>query len=80
MMSNYKLKTGKIAEKVVNGYKAIEEGVVGGYKKIESKFVDAFLEEADGESIGNGAAGGRQAADSAHALSRKIAEQHVPSK
>lgn len=55
-MANYKPKTGKVEEKVVNAYKKIENGVVGGYqaiedavvgtyKKIEDKFVDKFLEE-----------------------------------
>ena len=56
MDKNYKLKTGKVEEKVVNAYKKIEDGVVGGYqaiedavvgtyKKIEGKFVEKFLEE-----------------------------------
>ena len=55
-MSNMKIKTGKVEEKVVNAYKKIEDGVVGGYqavenavvgtyKKIEDKFVEKFLEE-----------------------------------
>ena len=55
-MANYKPKTDKVEEKVVNAYKKIENGVVGGYqaieeavvgtyKKIEDKFVDKFLEE-----------------------------------
>lgn len=54
----YTLKTGKIGETVVKGYKkieddvvggykAIENGVVKGYKKIEDKFVDTFLEKVD---------------------------------
>lgn len=54
-MSEYQLKTGKVAKKVVGayqkvedtvvgGYKAIEKGVVGGYKSIEKKFVEKFLE------------------------------------
>jgi len=50
-MSGYKLKTGKFAEKVIHGYKAIENAVVGGYKKIEGKFVDAFLEKVDDKSV-----------------------------
>ena len=56
MDKNYKLKTGKVEEIVVNAYKKIENGVVGGYqaiedavvgtyKKIEGKFVEKFLEE-----------------------------------
>ncbi|MGN0292719.1 MAG: hypothetical protein ACI4D3_01805 [Lachnospiraceae bacterium] len=55
-MDEYKLKTGKMAEKatsaykkieetVVDGYKKVEDTVVGGYKKIEDAFVDAFLEK-----------------------------------
>lgn len=50
----------KIAEKVVKGYKAVENTVTGnykkvenaftgGYKKIEDKFVDKFLRK-DGET------------------------------
>lgn len=35
-MSDYKLKTGKVGEKVV-----------GAYKKIEETFTDAFLEKSD---------------------------------
>lgn len=46
-MSEYKLKTGKIEETVVNGYKKIENAFVGGYKKIENAFVDKFLEKVD---------------------------------
>ena len=56
MDKKYKLKTGKVEEKVVNaykktengvveGYQAIEDAVVGTYKKIEGKFVEKFLEE-----------------------------------
>ena len=56
MDKNYKLKTGKVEEIVVNaykktengvveGYQAIEDAVVGTYKKIEGKFVEKFLEE-----------------------------------
>lgn len=55
-MTEYKLKTGKVAKAVTKGYKAIEEGVVsgykaiedsvvGGYKRIEKSFVERFLEE-----------------------------------
>ena len=46
-MSEYKLKTAKIEETVVNGYKKIENAFVGGYKKIENAFVDKFLEKVD---------------------------------
>ena len=57
-MSEYKLKTGKVGEKVVNayknvenavvgGYKKIEDTVVGGYKKIEDAFVETFLEKVE---------------------------------
>ena len=40
----------KIAEKVMGGFKAIENGVVGAYSKIEDKFVDQFLTK-DGETV-----------------------------
>ena len=54
----YTLKTGKVGEGVVKGYKAIENGVVGGYKaiengvvkgykKIEEMFVQAFLNQEE---------------------------------
>lgn len=54
-MSDHKLKTGKVEEKVVNayrkiedgvvnGYQAIEDAVVGAYQKIEDKFVEKFLD------------------------------------
>lgn len=46
-MSEYKLKTGKIGEKVTSAYQKIEDAVVGGYKKIEDSFVNAFLEKVD---------------------------------
>ena len=60
-MENYKLKTEKIEEKVVdaykriedgavNGYKSVENAVVGAYKMIEEKFVDKFLEEQPNNS------------------------------
>lgn len=59
-MSNYRLKTGKVEEKVVGayktiengvvkGYKAVEDAVVGTYQKIEDKFVEKFLEEKEEE-------------------------------
>lgn len=61
-MSEYRLKTGKVGEAVVDtykkiedtvvgGYKKIETGVVGGYKKIEDVFVETFLEKV-GDDIG----------------------------
>ena len=63
-MAEYKLKTGKVGEAVVNGYKkiengvvdgykAIEKGVVDGYKKIESSFVERFLERVGEDEQGN---------------------------
>ena len=63
-MTDYKLKTGKMEEKVtdayksiedgvVGAYKKIEDGVVGAYKKIEDKFVDTFLEKKDDEEQSN---------------------------
>ena len=62
-MSEYKMKTGGVAKKVVDGYKAIENGVVGGYKamengvvegykKLEDRFVNAFLEKTEDEAAG----------------------------
>lgn len=63
-MAEYKLKTGKVGEAVVNGYKkiengvvdgykAIEKGVVDGYKKIENSFVERFLERVGEDEHGN---------------------------
>lgn len=49
-MSEYRLKTGKVGEKVVKGYQKIEDTVVGGYKKIENAFVDTFLEKVEDEN------------------------------
>ena len=40
----------KIADKVVGGYKAVENAVTGGYKKVEDKFVDKFLRH-EGETV-----------------------------
>ena len=37
----------KIAEKVTEGYKAIEDGVVNGYKSIEKGAVDGFNKVSD---------------------------------
>lgn len=48
-MSEYKLKTGKMAEKAVAAYQKIEDTVVGGYQKIEDAFVDRFLEKTEDE-------------------------------
>lgn len=39
MDKNYKLKRGKVEEKVVNAYKKIEDGVVGGYQAVENAVV-----------------------------------------
>lgn len=41
------LKTGKIGEGVMEGYKKIEDGVVGGYKKIEDGVVEGFNKVSD---------------------------------
>ena len=41
------LKTGKIGEGVVEGYKKIEDGVVSGYKKIEESVVEGFGKVSD---------------------------------
>lgn len=57
-MTNFELKTGKVAEKVVETYQKIEdgvvgtyqkieEGVVGAYKKVEDAFVEKFLNETE---------------------------------
>lgn len=40
---------GKIAEKVVGSYKAVEDAVTGGYGKVEKKFIDKFLRK-EGET------------------------------
>ncbi len=40
----------KIAEKVVGGYKKVENAFTSGYKKVEDKFVDKFLRK-DGETV-----------------------------
>lgn len=49
-MSEYKLKTGKIAEKVTAVYQKIEDAVVGGYQKIEDSFVETFLEKVEDDA------------------------------
>lgn len=49
-MSEYRLKTGKLGEKVVKAYKRTEELFVSSYKKIEIAFVDRFLEKAEDKS------------------------------
>ena len=41
------LKTGKIGEGIVEGYKKIEDGVVDGYKKIEDGVVEGFTKVHD---------------------------------
>lgn len=41
-MSKLEQMNGFIAEKVVEGYKKIEDGVVSGYKKIENGAVEGF--------------------------------------
>ena len=41
------LKTGKIGDTVVEGYKKIEAGVVEGYKKIETSVVQGFQKVSD---------------------------------
>ena len=41
------LKTGKIGEGVVGGYKKIEDGVVSGYKKVEEGVVEGFGKVSD---------------------------------
>lgn len=50
-MSDYKLKTGKIGEKVTSAYQKIEDAVVGGYKKIEDSFVETFLEKTEDDNL-----------------------------
>lgn len=42
MDKNYKLKTGKVEEKVVGAYKKIEDGVVGGYQAVEDAVVGTY--------------------------------------
>lgn len=44
----------KVEGAVVGAYKKVEDTVVGGYKAIEKKFVDAFLEKADGSGPDGG--------------------------
>lgn len=62
-MSEYKLKTPKrveavvdtyhkVEDTVVGAYHKIEDTVVGGYKAIERRFVDAFLEKIDDDQSG----------------------------
>ena len=71
-MSEYKLKTPKQAEAVVEAYhkvedtvvgayKKVEDTVVGGYKAVEKKFVDAFLEKTEDKGGGGDApTGGKE--------------------
>ena len=42
-MAEYKLKTGKMAEKATDTYKKIEDTVVGSYKKIEDEIGRAHV-------------------------------------
>lgn len=50
-MTEYRMKTGKIGEKVVktttSAYKKIEDSVVGGYKKIEDSVVGGYKKIED---------------------------------
>ena len=41
------LKTGKVGDAVVDGFKKIETGVVGGYKKVETGVVEGFGKASD---------------------------------
>ena len=61
-MSEYRLNTGKVGEKVtaayqkiedgvVGTYQKMEDGVVGAYKKVEDAFVDKFLEKVNEEKL-----------------------------
>ena len=43
----YTLKTGKVGEKIVNGYKTVENCVITKYQKVEDAFVNAFLEKKE---------------------------------
>ncbi len=44
----------KVEDTVVGSCKKIEDTVVGSYKKVEGKFVNAFLEKADGSGEQDG--------------------------
>ena len=44
------LKTGGVGEKVVDGYKKVENTVVGGFNKMTDKFVGKFLTK-EGETL-----------------------------
>ena len=44
------LKTGKIGEGVVEGYKKIEDGVVEGFGKVSDKFIEKLFTK-EGESV-----------------------------
>lgn len=50
MISEYRLKTGKVGNAVVGACNAVEDTVVGGYKKAEDAFVGAFLKKSDDRS------------------------------
>lgn len=64
--------SGKIAEKVVDGYKSIEDAVVSGYTRVEDAFVDRYLTR-DGETVAQAKARlqAEQAAREAKAAHRK---------
>lgn len=46
-MNDYKLKTGKLGEMVVDTYKRIEQTAVGGYRRIENAVVGAYQKIED---------------------------------
>ncbi len=46
-MTEYRLKTGKVEETVVNAYRKVEGAVTGTYQKIEDKVVDAYKKVED---------------------------------
>lgn len=46
-MSEYKLKTGGMAEKAVSAYQKIEDAVVSGYKKVEDTVVGGYKKVED---------------------------------
>ena len=46
-MAEYQLKPGKVGQKVIDGYKKVEEKFTRAYKKVENAFVDRFLEKVE---------------------------------
>lgn len=46
-MAEYRLKTGKVGEKVLETYQKMEDSVVGAYQKVENAFVERFLEKKE---------------------------------